>query len=267
MTPRHAALTVWICLSLALAACGTRTAGDVTSAAETTNELTPGAGPGLPAAPPPVSRAGARPSGVPATAGVIVQAGDSIGVGVGAGNWAAIEHLGLPRGIAIHNVSVVGEWMQTGLGEREAKLFRWRDPRHASVLVIQQGTNDLANGSTAAHLGGDVLRPFVATAQAAGFYVVVDTILPRSDAGWAIDGGHERERLAYNRLVRANTVGADAINDIAADPVIGDDADLAASHVYADGIHLARAGQERLAKIEAGRLATMLQYPPRAPTR
>jgi lysophospholipase L1-like esterase len=219
------------------------------------------------AAPTPIKRATAKPSGIPATQGVIVQAGDSIGAGLGADNWAAIDHLGLPRGIAIHNVSVSGQWMLTGFGQHEIDLFPFYDKRHTSVLVIQQGTNDLLGGNTAPYLYFNILKPFVALSQAAGFYVAVDTILPRSDPGWVADNAHEQQRLEYNKLVRANSIGADAIEDVAADPVIGDGVDPSISLLYADGVHLRKAGQQRLAKIKAKTLAKLLEYPPRAPTR
>jgi lysophospholipase L1-like esterase len=103
--------------------------------------------------------------------------------------------------------------------------------------------------------------------QAAGFYVAVDTIWPRSDPGWMADGAHEQQRLEYNKLVRANSIEADAINDIAADPVIGDGVNPSISFLYADGVHLRKAGQQRLAKINSKTLAKLLEYPPRAPTR
>lgn len=208
-----------------------------------------------------------RASGVPATAGVIVQDGDSIGAGQGAdGNWAAIEHLGLPPGVKIHNASVNGQWMMTGLGQRAQDVFPFYDKAHASVLVIQQGTNDLVGGDTADYLYQNVTRPFVQLSQKAGFYVAVDTILPRSDPGWTADPVHEQQRQAYNKLVRANSIGADAVIDLAADPVIGDGVNTAISMLYFDGLHLRKAGQQRIAKIEAKPLATMLQYQPRAPT-
>jgi lysophospholipase L1-like esterase len=214
---------------------------------------------------PAARRATEKPSGVPATRGVIVQAGDSIGVGLGADNWAAIEHLGLPKGIAIHNVSVSGQWMLTGLGQRDKDLFPFRDKEHTSVLLIQQGTNDLFGGSTAAHLYGNILKPFVAMSQAAGFYVAVNTVLPRRDSGWMSDPAHEQQRLEYNQLVRANSIGADAVIDVAADPEIGDRSDPGTSSHYADGVHLRQSGQERLAKMYVKPLGLLLQYPPRTP--
>jgi len=214
--------------------------------------------------PAPAPRAKPVPMKGDARAGVLVQAGDSIAVGLGADNWAAIEHLGLPPGIKCHNVSVSGQWMLTGLGERD-KLFTNRDPNHASVLLIEQGTNDLMGGNSADYLYQNILRPFVAKAQEAGFYVAVNTILPRADDGWMSDPQHERERVDYNKLVRANTVGADTVIDLASDPEIGDRVDPALSTMFADRIHPNRQGQERLATIYAAPLKLMLRYPPRAP--
>jgi lysophospholipase L1-like esterase len=214
---------------------------------------------------PAARRAPEKPSGIPATHGVIVQAGDSIGVGLGADNWAAIEHLGLPKGIAIHNVSVSGQWMLTGLGQRDKDLFPFRDKKHTSVLLIQQGTNDLFGGSTAPHLYENVLKPFVSLSQAAGFYVAVNTVLPRRDSGWMSDPAHEQQRLEYNQMVRANSIGADAVIDVAADPEIGDRSDPGTSPHYADGVHLRQSGQERLAKMYVKPLGLLLQYPPRTP--
>ena len=210
-------------------------------------------------------RAAEKPSGIPATQGVIVQAGDSIGVGLGADNWAAIEHLGLPPGVAIHNVSVSGQWMLTGLGEREKDLYPFYDPKHTSVLMIQQGSNDLLGGNSAPYLYENILRPFVRLSKAAGFYVAVGTILPRTDPGWVADPNHEEQRKEYNKLVRANSVGADTVIDLAADPEIGDPSDPSTSPHYADGAHPRKSGQERIAKMYAKPLARLLQEPPRTP--
>jgi hypothetical protein len=192
---------------------------------------------------------------------VIVQSGDSIGVGFGAG-WAAIDHLGLPNGITIHNVSTNGEGLQTGLGRRETDLFPLVDPQHVSVLLLQQGTNDLGPGSlnSAGYLNA-VLTSFVMTAHAAGFWVVADTVLPRQDSNWT--PAMEQQRLAYNQLVRANSAGADAVNDIAADPVIGDGSNPATSAYYADGLHPTLLGQQRLAVLDAAALSPLLRCPAR----
>ena len=214
--------------------------------------------------PSPTPIASPTPSGIPATTGVIVQAGDSIGLGLGAGNYAAIDHLGLASGIEIHNVSVNGQSMLTSYGRRATDLFPFCIGPRTCVLLIEDGTNDLGAGSsaTSAYLYDNVLTPFVAAAKASGFYVAVDTILPRADAGW--NDGFERQRIAYNALVRNNGAGADAVNDIAGDSIIGDSTNPAGSPYYADALHPTVQGQQRLAVLDAAVLGTLLQYPARA---
>jgi lysophospholipase L1-like esterase len=262
---RPALLSGRVSLCLMLAACGSGSGATDEVAAIVANAAAGNFVATSSPAPAPAPHATAKPSGIPATHGVIVQAGDSIGVGLGADNWAAIDHLGLPRGISIHNVSVSGQWMLTGLGQRETALYPFYDKQHTSVLLIQQGTNDLVGGDTAPYLYFNILKPFVSLSQAAGFYVAVDTILPRSDPGWTADAAHEQNRLEYNKLVRANSIGADAINDIAADPLIGDSVNPSVSLLYADGLHLRKAGQQRLAQINSKTLARLLEYPRRTP--
>jgi hypothetical protein len=251
-------LTISAAACLLIGACGFTSAPDDDAVAIPAAALIGGGAPAQAQAP-------AKPSGIPAKNGVIVQAGDSIGFGLGADNWAAIEHLGLPPGIKIHNPSVSGKWMLTGLGERDKEIYPFRDPKHTSVLLIEQGSNDLFGGSSARHLHDNILRPFVALSKAAGFYVAVNTVLPRRDDGWMANPEFERQRLEYNDLVRANTVGADTIIDTAADPELGDRADPATSGLFADRVHPNRAGQERLVKIYTKPLSLLLQYPPRAP--
>jgi lysophospholipase L1-like esterase len=195
--------------------------------------------------------------------GVVVQAGDSIGVGLGANDWAAIDHLGFAPEVTIHNVSASGKAMEAGFGNREAELFVFRSTTGPSVLLIQQGTNDLNYGTNAELTYGAILIPFVVYARRAGFYVVVDTLLPRADGGWT--AAKERERLAYNAMVRRNDAGADAINDLAADPVMGDTVNPATSPYYADALHPSLAGQQRLAVLNAAVLGPLLYRYPRKP--
>lgn len=196
---------------------------------------------------------------------MIVQSGDSIGSGMGAEDWAAIDHLGFADDVTVHNVSVPGKTMETGYGMRETELFPFRSNSVPSVLLIQQGTNDLYHGTSASLTYQAILVPFVSSARAAGFYVVANTVLPRTDGGWT--PAMEAQRLLYNALVRANTAGADAVNDIAADPLLGDAIDPKTSDLYADALHLSRKGQERLATVNAAILGPLLQRPVRSPSR
>lgn len=195
--------------------------------------------------------------------GVLVQAGDSIAVGLGADGFAAFDHLNLGGDIALHNVSVSGRVMADGFA-----YMRWEMasilPDHTLpyVLLIEQGTNDLGRGTSAETLY-DTASSFVASAKAAGFYVVLNTILPRSDAAW--NNSKEGERVRYNNLVRLNAAGADAINDVAADVGLGDGTNPARSIYYSDGLHLTQAGQVRLIPMITAAVVPLLQRTPRAP--
>ncbi|RZL29488.1 MAG: SGNH/GDSL hydrolase family protein [Sphingomonas sp.] len=196
---------------------------------------------------------------------VIVQSGDSIGIGLGAENWAGIDHLGFSDRVSVHNVSISGIAMQAGYGSRVANIFPFYNLSVPSILVIQQGTNDLYYGTEASKLYKSILLPFVASAQAAGFYVVVDTVLPRADSGWT--PAMEQHRIRYNALVRSEGAGADAINDVSADPLMGDSTNPATSPYYADALHPTLLGQQRLATLDAAVLAPFLQRPARVPQR
>ena len=197
--------------------------------------------------------------------GVVVQAGDSIGAGLGANDWAAIDHMGFSSGVIIRNVSVSGKSMQTGYGYRVNEVFPFRSATAPSVLLIQQGTNDLYYGTSANSLYRNIATPFVSEAKKAGFYVVIDTILPRTDSGWT--PAMEQERIAYNLLVRSNRAGADAVNDLAADEMMGDGSLAVNGAFYADGAHPSLVGQQRLAILNATAIGPFLNRSVRTPSR
>ena len=192
---------------------------------------------------------------------MIVQSGDSIGIGLGADDWAAINHLGFAASVAIHNTGVPGKAMEAGYGMRATELFPFWSSRVPSILVIQQGTNDLYYGLDGSRLYQALLRPFVDDAHAAGFYVVVDTVLPRADNGWTPT--MEQQRVLYNTLVRANSANADAINYVSGDSIMGDGTGPATSAYYADALHPSLMGQQRLAILDAAVISPFLQRPPR----
>ena len=189
-----------------------------------------------------------------------MQAGDSIGVGYGADNFAAIEHLGLGSDVTVHNVSENGRTMAIGFDQAAIGLFLFIDRTVPTVLLIEQGTNDLRGGQAGKDLYSDVAMPFVAAAKAAGFYVAIGTLLPRADGIWTT--AMEHERVAYNMLVRENTAGADAINDWAADKVIGDGVDPVHSDLYVDALHPSEKGQRRLSMIDVATLLPLMRKPP-----
>lgn len=260
---RRLARAAGLSLAAMAAGCGEDEQPPVTSSGTVIVAPTPAPAP----VPAPVPTPSPTPTTQPATepGAMIVQAGDSIGSGLTSGNWAAIDHLGFGSDVVVHNVSVPGKTMQTGYGMRETELFAFRSTSVPSILLIQQGTNDLYHGTSASLTYQAILVPFVSSARAAGFYVVVNTLLPRADSGWT--AAMEQQRILYNTLVRANTAGADAVNDIAADPLLGDGSNPATSDLYADALHLSQKGQERMATLDAAVLGSFLQRPIRTPSR
>lgn len=257
-------------MALIAASCGGNAADPSPSSAVTVVDAVLGAMPTptsmpTPAPAPTTTSMPAPSSDDGTTTGIIVQSGDSIGVGLGADNWAAIDHLGFVDSVRIRNVSISGIAMQAGYGQRVADLFGFYSASAPSILLIQQGTNDIYYGTKANALYKSILSPFVSSAQAAGFYVVVDTILPRTDNGWT--AVMEQQRVAYNAMVRGNSARADAINDIAADPLIGEGTNPSTSAYYADGLHPTLIGQQRLASLDAAVLGPFLQRSVRTPQR
>lgn len=172
----------------------------------------------------------------------MVQAGDSIAAGHSTNGWNAIDHLGYDANlVSIANVSVGGRLMSTGYALRDTELLpRCLAPK-TCILIIQQGTNDLGTGARAQALYYSTATPFVQAGQAAGYYVVLSTILPRSDSAWSTT--KEAERHAYNNLVRGNAAGADLVADFAANAQIGDGTDTGDTTLYADRLHLTIKGQ------------------------
>jgi lysophospholipase L1-like esterase len=214
-----------------------------------------------PSAPPSLSPTPAPGQSPAPLSGVIVQAGDSIGYGTGAGDYAAIDHLALGSNVLIFNESVPGRTMATGYDNISGLLARYK-PLSPSIFILQQGTNDLALGRDAVSLYRSLAAPFLATMRKAGFYTVLNTILPRLDSGWSAE--KESERATYNALVRGNSAAADVINDVAADPFIGN-ANPGWLSYYPDRLHPGLAGQQRLAVIDAAILIPVLGRQARPP--
>jgi len=105
------------------------------------------------------------------------------------------------------------------------------------VACVWIGTNDLRTLPDTAATVYSRITSWIQGRQAAGFRVIVLTILPCTKAG--TPAGYEAERLDLNTLINANAAGADGIADIAADALL-DDAD---DPVYFfDKLHLTTAG-------------------------
>lgn len=95
------------------------------------------------------------------------------------------------------------------------------------VLVIEAGTNDLGGSGTTPGYGATLytnLTNYITGRRAAGFtHILVCTILPRN----AVASGQALiEYNDYNARVRANAAGANGIIDLAADPIMGNFANI-----------------------------------------
>jgi len=107
----------------------------------------------------------------------------------------------------------------------------------ADICVVMAGGGDLAYGGDPQAVL-DALRAYCAARRAAGFEVVVLTLLPRSDPA-----GFDAARAVYNDMLRAQWPSfADGFADVAADPRIGADGANLDPVYFADSVHPTSAG-------------------------
>lgn len=112
------------------------------------------------------------------------------------------------------------------------------------ILSVLIGANDLAGYSGGAAQYITDLAAYCDARRAAGWQVVICTILPTTNAT------HNTRRATVNAAI-AGWVGvhADAIADFAANGTMGDDADASNLTYYSDGVHPTAAGQAVLEPI------------------
>lgn len=137
----------------------------------------------------------------------------------------------------------------------------------ANTLVIWCGTNDIAVGGATADAAFYALHDYTQARRAAGWRVVVVTMLPRAASPpWpAIT---EAQRGAFNMAVRATwSRWADGLADVAADPRIGAAGRTADPVYYMDAAHPTAVGAQIVAGIVAGALDRMAPALAPMPTR
>lgn len=162
--------------------------------------------------------------------------------------------------VRTYNLGVSGNAQQWSYGNRaqvEGAIYR---ADRKCIAVIQSGINDIqALGTTGADLYNNTTKPYVSYLKGLGYKAVVCTLLPQTAVNPTV---YEPQRTAYNNLVVANSAGADAIIDLAADPVMG--AYPAAPNdtaLFADKIHPTARGYSYLAPIYAAVLNRLLALP------
>ena len=140
--------------------------------------------------------------------------------------------------------AVLSDMLADGPAQVDA---RYREHADADVCVVMGGGADLADGRATAMVHDDLVAYCLAR-QAAGFRVVVLTLLPRRESA-----GFERARQEFNGLVRANWQSyADGLADIAADGRIGDALDdLDQQYYQPDALHPNDAGYAVMATVSA----------------
>jgi hypothetical protein len=107
----------------------------------------------------------------------------------------------------------------------------------ANICVVMAGGGDLSSGADPLTVL-DALRTYCAARRAAGFEVVVLTLLPRS-----IPTGFNEARAVFNAMLRAQwPTFADGLADVTVDPRIGADGANLDPAYFLDQIHPTSAG-------------------------
>ncbi len=189
--------------------------------------------------------------------GVVAWQGGSImaGRGATAGYKFSEQTLALVPRACQSYLSVEGNARIAELLERAPAAVDQRFRRNAdlNVSLVLAGGGDFYHGAdpTTVYAG---LKEYCALRRAAGFKVIVLTVLPRK-----LWPAFEAARTAYNQLLRQTWPEfADGLADIAADPRIGDQFDnLDLRYYRADATHPNNAGCAVMASVTAPVLSTL----------
>jgi len=186
----------------------------------------------------------------------VVYVGDSLTFGYG-GTYPYNHYIALPacNGIpfASYNIGINAETLQTMKSIAPSNLnslFAHNAP--VNIAVIWGGTNDIANGVSAAQ-AFFYLQTFAKDERALGFRIIVATMISRV--------GLDSQKDAYNALIRENWPNfADGLADLAANPNLGADGAYSnRTYFQSDRIHLTDMGYSLVGSIfqaALGRLIT-----------
>ncbi len=158
----------------------------------------------------------------------------------------------LDKPMNVYTVGLIGQTVaQVASNFRHNALHRYNPHAKNNILTILAGTNNSAN-SVPAEVYAE-LSDYVRAAQQVGFKVGIATMLPMSK-----DGVWKEFQPAYNALIRNNAAGAEAIIDIASDPIMGDAKNTSDKTLFTDGLHLTNLGNSYLASYFAEAINSML---------
>jgi lysophospholipase L1-like esterase len=198
------------------------------------------------------------------TSDVVVSVGDSIEYGPtvvesleGRTITRTVRPL-LKRDVACYNMGLSSQLLSGGgqlaanSATREDLLLAASTGYTRRVARIEIGTNDIGGGTTGAALYS-AMTTYISGRRAAGAtHIVLHTLLPRG-------GGFAAEINAYNALVRANSIGVDQVADVAAHPIMGDQANVGNSlYFQGDALHPTGYGYDLIAPIIAAAINAVL---------
>ena len=150
--------------------------------------------------------------------------------------WKVVTTIS-PKVPAAINNAISGSDLSTATS-RAAALDALLDATRAhNILTVFFGANDMHGGGTAASFES-ALQTYCQARRAAGWKVVVATVLPQTTSGF------NAKRNDANTWIRANwSTFADGLADIAGDATMGPDAAASNATYYSDGLHPTAAGQ------------------------
>lgn len=186
--------------------------------------------------------------------------GDSLTAGTGSsgGNTYPAQLITLLGGatyLPSNNVAVAGQTMADMITDGAAQVdVLYRPELVFNICCAWGGTNDLVASVSAATTYSRIVT-YCQARQAAGFRVVILTILPRTTGV----GTFEADRQTVNANIRANwATFADALADVGTSTVIGEAGDnLNTTYYDTDGVHLNNTGYGVVAGIVAAAIATL----------
>ena len=178
--------------------------------------------------------------------------GDSITQGAGASSpWPQLLSLTNQPAYTVTNWGIYGVLLQELNGSEPNRVGRrCLTTSGPAIAVVFAGTNDVYNGFSATDTFG-ALASEIQTLKQGGCKVFVGTMISRP--------GVDAVKNTYDALIlgKAKQVGADAVVDFAANPLLGaDGANTGTTYFTADHIHPTQAGQQLLANA----LSNVLNY-------
>lgn len=132
------------------------------------------------------------------------------------------------------------------------RVDRFYNPsRTKNVVVVWEATNHIQIGGATAQQAHDSLQTYVQARQAVGWKVVVLNVLPRAS-------DNDTTRASVNTLINANTMGYNALSNVAANSSIGDNGDETDTTYYqSDQVHLTATGAGVVSGLTATAIGTV----------